>query len=80
MVNNTTTWVVVWVVIIAIIALFTYPSGESTILFGFWPSNAFIMVAVGTVVAIAGAVFGYDMMYNVYPERERIRTVKGGGE
>jgi hypothetical protein len=79
--TRTKLWAVVWIVI-ALAGVFSYPSGESTLLFGFWPSNHFRMWFLTLLVAVVGTIYAYDMLYNIYPNSDKyddIETLSEGG-
>jgi formate hydrogenlyase subunit 3/multisubunit Na+/H+ antiporter MnhD subunit len=68
--TRTKGWAVVWA-IIGLAGIFSYPTGESTLLFGFWPSNHFIMWFLTLLVGVVGVIYAYDMLYNIYPNSEK---------
>lgn len=80
--TRTKLWAVVWT-IIGLAGILSYPSGESTLLFGFWPSNHFQMWFLTLIVAVVGVIYAYDMLYNIYPNSDKYedldKVVEGEG-
>lgn len=77
--QRTKLWIVVWIVL-AVGGIAVYPGGRSTLLFGFWPSNHFIIMAMAFIVACVGLVFAYDYMYNINPPPAGLERGAGGLE
>lgn len=68
--TRTKIWIAVWIVI-GLAGVTSFPSGNSTLLFGFWPSNHFQLWILTLFTAIVGVVYAYDMLYNVYPNSDK---------
>lgn len=82
--TRTKAWAVVWI-ILGLAGILSYPTGESTLLFGFWPSNHFRMWLLTLIVSIVGVIYAYDMLYKIYPNSEKYdelesKTQQGGIE
>lgn len=65
--SRTKTWAAVWTVV-AVGSVLSYPTGQSSLLFGFWPSHHFVPWSVTLLCLVLGGVFAYDLLYNYYPE------------
>lgn len=74
-------WIAVWVAL-GIISVLSYPTGQSSLIFGFWPSNHFIPWLITFLCLVLGGIFAWDMFYNYYPQFDAdiIEEIESGVE